>query len=145
MRTSLALLAGVLSLVLLPSCSLHKDMTKADLAAFKLRDLTRFGQPHIVKVSREELATLEEAERGAGHMASLSAKYRRGIPHIDAAPADYVPPSLPGGGITFDGSVLPPKDGGAPAILDVRGSLPGEAPATTLPVHEGTRPAFSIE
>ena len=104
------------SLAFSPSCSPLKfleppiaqgKVTKGDLATFKLRDLTRFGQPHLVKVSAGEIKQLERSELKKGRIASLDSRHRY-------EPVNFVPPSLPGGSIIFDGSILPPKDGGAP-------------------------------
>ncbi len=148
MRTLVSLLAASLSLAAFTSCSAFKgDVTKGDLAAFKLRDLTRFGQPHIVKVSHEEIQQLEKVEQVSGHMASLSPKHRAPSPSFRApVPVNYVPPRLPEGAVAFDGSILPPKSGGQgyTAMLDIAGSVPGQrfAPPSYAAFHPQD---FSIE
>lgn len=121
-------------------------MTKADLAAFKLSDLTRFGQPHLIKVSKQEITQLEQADRRSGHLASLAPHHQAPAPHRASAPSDYVPPSLPEGAITFDGSILPPKHGGGRAVLDVGGHLPGASLPPGLAASGLASPQhFSIE
>ncbi len=128
------------SLAFSPSCSPLKfleppnvrgKVTKGDIATFKLRDLTRFGQPHLVKVSAGEIKQLDRSELKKGRMAS------RDAPH-DYGPVNFIPPSLPDRSINFDGSILPPKDGGAPR--GGPGSFPvGAAYPTGIPQN------FSIE
>ncbi len=140
MRLLLATSLLLVSLAFFPSCSPLKfleppivqgKVTKGDLATFKLRDLTRFGQPHLVKVSAGEIKQLERSELKKGRMASLDSRHRY-------EPVNFVPPSLPGGSIIFDGSILPPKDGGAPGSST--GSFPGGAAYPT-----GIPQNFSIE
>jgi len=96
------------------SCSsIKEEVTRGDLATFKLRDLTRFGQPHLVKVSPGDIEKLDRSQITQGRTASL----RSGQ---DAAPLHFLPPRLPDGAIRFDGSLLPPKAEGLP-------SLPGQS------------------
>lgn len=106
-------------------------VTKGDIATFKLRDLTRFGQPHLVKVSAGEIKQLDRSELKKGRMASLDSRHRY-------EPVNFVPSTLPDGSIIFDGSILPPKDGGAPG--GGTGSFPGGAAYPT-----GIPQNFSIE
>jgi hypothetical protein len=64
-------------------------------------------------------------------MASLNSRHRY-------EPVNFVPSTLPDGSIIFDGSILPPKDGGAPG--GGTGSFPGGAAYPT-----GIPQNFSIE
>lgn len=146
MRSLLFATAAIL-LPLFTSCK-TTDLTKADLAAFKLSDLTRFGQPHIVKVSREEVKKIDKAEVQSGQLASLDPKHqfqtRQDAPVDFEAPADFDPPTLPGGNILFDGSILPPKEGGTSAALSNYDGLSG--PAIGVPAYPADYPQnFSIE
>ena len=112
MRFLLSLSAAALCFAFLPSCTTPKsNVTKGDIATFKLRDLTRFGQPHLVKVSPKEIEEMDQVALKKGRVAKLDRKF---VP----APVDYVPPRLPANRIGFDGSILPPKDDGSPAVLD---------------------------
>lgn len=125
MRTLFSAMAAAVCLAAFTSCSSNK-VTKADIAAFKLRDLTRFGQPHLVKISPQELQQLEQTEFRSGRMASLDPKFQ--APQIPSrAPVDFVPPRLPSGPVLFDGSILPPKQGGSTAVINHHGSLPGQS------------------
>ncbi|NIP92529.1 MAG: hypothetical protein GWO24_03295 [Akkermansiaceae bacterium] len=134
MRRILSISAAVLCLAVFPSCSSSK-VTKADLAAFKLRDLTRFGQPHIVKVSAEEVQQLDETALQSGRLASLSKKHQVRVSETYYAPVNYVPPRLPKNAVGFDGSILPPKTAGGSAVPDRPGSLPGrDSEAPSYPV-----------
>ena len=64
------------------SCSsIKEEVTRGDLATFKLRDLTRFGQPHLVKVSPGDIEKLDRSQITPGRTASLrsgsqSARFR---------------------------------------------------------------------
>ena len=111
MRALLSVSAAALFLAMFTSCS-STGVTKADIAAFKLRDLTRFGQPHIVKISRKEVQALELSDLKSGRMASLD-------PRHQLAPVNFVPPHLPTGSVAFDGSILPRKVGGSSTLLDL--------------------------
>ena len=114
------------------SCS-STGVTKADIAAFKLRDLTRFGQPHIVKISRKEVQALELSDLKSGRMASLD-------PRHQLAPVNFVPPHLPTGSVAFDGSILPRKTDGSSTLLDLPRHRYGAASyPTSIPQN------FSIE
>ena len=116
MRTLLSATAA-LCLGFLSSCTMpNNQVTKGDIATFKLRDLTRFGQPHIVKVSPKEVEEMDEAEIKKGRMATLDRKF---VP----APVNFVPPRLPASRIGFDGSILPPKEDGSTANME--SFLPG--------------------
>ena len=127
MRPILALTTLGLSLGCLPGCSSMKgELTRGDLATFRLRDLTRFGQPDLVKVSPGEIAKLDRAKIQQGRMASFN-------PRGSSVPLPFVPPRLPAGSIRFDGSVLPPKNGNSAPLSDGMGY-----PA-------GVRQNFSIE
>ena len=116
--------SAALSLTILCSCSSLKDhVTTGDIAAFKLRDLTRFGQPHLVKISREEVAELDQADLRSGRMASLDPKHQFRPPvHV---PVDDLPTYLPAGRIVFDGSILTPKEGKTTSLLRAPGFHPG--------------------
>ncbi|MBI23522.1 MAG: hypothetical protein CMN05_08025 [Roseibacillus sp.] len=132
MRLLLSTSLLLVSLAFFPSCSsLKGKMTKGDIATFKLRDLTRFGQPHLVKVNTGEIKQFDRSELKKGRMASLDSRHR-------SEPVNFIPPSLPGGSIIFDGSILPPKNTDAP-----RGGtgpfLGGAAYPTGIPQN------FSIE
>ena len=146
MHRFLSVSAAVLCLFAFSSCSSSRH---ADLATFKLRDLTRFGRPQILKISKKEVQELEQAERGSRQVASLGSRHQARIPVTTRAPVDYVPPSLPDGALPFDGSILPPKTGGNSALLDVRGSVPGQrytAPSYPAPPYDSAIPQnFSIE
>jgi hypothetical protein len=116
--------SAALCLTILCSCSSLKDhVTTGDIVAFKLRDLTRFGQPHLVKISRKEVAELEQADLKSGRMASLDSKHQFRPPVH--APVDYVLPHLPADRIVFDGSILPPKEGATTSLLRAPGFHPG--------------------
>lgn len=119
MRLLLSASTLALCLAFLPSCaSMKGDVTKGDIATFKLRDLTRFGQPHLVRISPKEVEEIDSADVKNRRVASLDPKH---LP----APVNFVPPRLPNGRIAFDGSILPPKEGGSAAFLDSPGFLPG--------------------
>lgn len=145
MRTILSAASAALCLTMFTSCSSFKDHVKSgDFAAFKLRDLTRFGQPHLVKISPKELEQLEQEELKSGQtaMASLDRKHQFRT-RVDA-PVDFVPPHLPDGSVVFDGSILPPKEGGSSAFLTAPGFNPGArygAPSYPTSVPQN----FSIE
>ena len=126
MRALLSLSAAALFLAMFTSCS-STGVTKADIAAFKLRDLTRFGQPHIVKISPKEVQALERSSLKPGRMASL-------------APVNFVPPQLPTGSVAFDGSILPRKTNGSSTLRDLPRHRSGAASyPTSIPQN------FSIE
>jgi hypothetical protein len=132
MRALLSVSAAALFLAMFTSCS-STGVTKADIAAFKLRDLTRFGQPHIVKISRKEVQALELSDLKSGHMASLD-------PRHQLAPVNFVPPHLPTGSVAFDGSILPRKTDGSSTLLDLPRHRYGAASyRTSIPQN------FSIE
>lgn len=132
MRALLSVSAAALFLAMFTSCS-STGVTKADIAAFKLRDLTRFGQPHIVKISPKEVQALELSGLKPGRMASLD-------PRHQLAPVNFVPPHLPAGSVAFDGSILPRKVGGSSTLLDLPRHRYGAASyPTSIPQN------FSIE
>ena len=132
MRALLSVPAAALFLAMFTSCS-STGVTKADIAAFKLRDLTRFGQPHIVKISRKEVQALELSGLKSGRMASLD-------PRHQLAPVNFVPPHLPAGSVAFDGSILPRKTNGSSTLPDLPRHRSGAASyPTSIPQN------FSIE
>ncbi|MFP6875214.1 MAG: hypothetical protein VCA37_00140 [Roseibacillus sp.] len=132
MRALLSVSAAALFLAMFTSCS-STGVTKADIAAFKLRDLTRFGQPHIVRISRKEVQALELSDLKSGRMASLD-------PRHQLAPVNFVPPHLPAGSVAFDGSILPRKTDGSSTLLDLPRHRYGAASyRTSIPQN------FSIE
>ncbi|MFP6882094.1 MAG: hypothetical protein VCA34_14155 [Roseibacillus sp.] len=132
MRALLSVPAAALFLAMFTSCS-STGVTKADIAAFKLRDLTRFGQPHIVKISRKEVQALELSGLKSGRMASLD-------PRHQLAPVNFVPPQLPTGSVAFDGSILPRKTNGSSTLPDLPRHRSGAASyPTSIPQN------FSIE
>ena len=137
MRTIPFLLAAS-AVAILSSCSTIKNhVTTGDIAAFKLRDLTRFGQPHLVKISPEDLRAMEQADLQLKRTASFGAGQN------PAPPAHFVPPSLPDGKVTCDGAILPPKDGESSAHLEAPGFAArkaGEKPAPNRAPQD-----FSIE
>ena len=159
MRLFLSVLLSALALVALPSCSTKKlaqvkvpslklpEVKDGDILTFKLSDLTRFGQPRIVKVSKADLERLDlTTEQVAALDNRQKAQLARHIANEVAGPIDFDPPSLPDAGLVFDGSLLPPKDGasagaGSTALLNVPGPVPGSAGGREVNPWEN----FSIE
>lgn len=143
MRTILSVSAAALCLSMFSSCSSLKDHVKTgDIAAFKLSDLTRFGQPHLVKINPKEVENLEQADLKSGRMASLDPQHQFRS-RVDA-PVDFVPPHLPSGRVFFDGSILPPKEGNSTALLNAPGFHPG-APYGAAAYPTSVPQNFSIE
>lgn len=110
-----ALLAA--PLFALVSCSQNGELQATHRATHKLQDLSRYGQPHFV--NSDLRAQAREAAESAHQERELLANHMTTPSRID-----FVPPTLPSGAISFDGSLLPPKIPGTTALVEVSGPLP---------------------
>lgn len=117
MRTIISAILAVPVLAAVSCTPTTTEFTTGDRAPLRLQDLTRYGQPHFVNSS------LREQVRANSQQANLERQLLASHPS-SPAPVDFVPPALPSGTISFDGSLLPPKVPGITALVEVTGPLP---------------------
>ena len=120
------------------SCG-RTSVTTGDLKTLSWRDLNPWGGPPVVQVDPE---ALKRADRQilAYHR---TGRYPSGLGE-DLGPVDYDPPRLPESAGIYDGAILPPKQGGDPAVIQADGRVPsgsGIPPAGVAPSGQD----FSIE
>ena len=120
---------------LLASCS-NQRIRKTGFPGWTLDDFHLFRPaPPVVAVQEETLlppSTNHLAYQGPGQHRAVNA-------------ISFSPPNLPAGRIALDGSLLPSKQAGYQAMLDVEGEIPGAPPATLRARRGSPEQDFSIE